>query len=83
MNHSILYVEPVYLIAETSDVPQLKRVIVAYDGRVAMEPTLDQALAAVFGVTLPQAAAVRDAGESDEGAEPAVAGDVSAAPARR
>jgi len=56
INHAILYVEPVYLIAEMNDVPQLKRVIVAYGGRVAMEPTLDEALAAVFGVSPPGAA---------------------------
>lgn len=49
IDHSILYVEPVYLIAETNDLPQLKRVIVAHGSTVAMEPTLDEALAAVFG----------------------------------
>lgn len=53
VNHSILYVEPVYLIAEINDLPQLKRVIVAYGGKVAMEPTLEQALSAVFGEASP------------------------------
>jgi uncharacterized membrane protein (UPF0182 family) len=46
---SILYVEPVYLRAERGELPELKRVIVSYANRLAMEPTLDAALAAVFG----------------------------------
>ncbi len=46
---SFLYVEPVYLIAEDVNIPQLIRVIVAYGNKVAMQPTLDEALKAVFG----------------------------------
>ena len=49
IDHSLLYVEPVYLVAEQNELPQLKRVIVAHEGRVAMEPTLEGALAALFG----------------------------------
>ena len=49
LNHSLLYVEPVYLIAESNDVPQLKRVIVAHGDRVAMERSLDEALRVVLG----------------------------------
>jgi uncharacterized protein len=44
-----LYVEPVYLLAEDSDISQLKRIIVSDGRRLAMEPTLEQALAAVVG----------------------------------
>jgi uncharacterized membrane protein (UPF0182 family) len=55
LDHSFIYVEPVYLIAEGNNIPQLRRVIVAYNERVAMEPTLEQAVAAVFG---PPAAAL-------------------------
>lgn len=46
---SFLYVEPVFLIAEGVDIPQLQRVIVTAGERVVMEPTLDQALEALFG----------------------------------
>jgi uncharacterized membrane protein (UPF0182 family) len=46
--NSLLYVEPLYLQAETSQLPELKRVIVAYESRIAMEPTLDAALRRVF-----------------------------------
>ena len=45
---SFLYVVPLYLLAEGTNLPQLKRVIVASDNRVAMEPTLDEALTALF-----------------------------------
>jgi hypothetical protein len=48
---SLLYVEPVYLRAEQGALPELKRVIVAYDKSVVMDETLDLALAAVFGGT--------------------------------
>lgn len=57
IRHGILYIEPVYLIAEVNDVPQLKRVIVAHDGRVAMAPTLDAALSELFDETPASAAA--------------------------
>jgi hypothetical protein len=50
---SMLYVEPVYLVAtEKNAVPQLQRVIVAYGEQIVMEPTLDAALQRLFGVDL-------------------------------
>jgi len=45
---SLVYVEPLYLRSEQGQIPELKRVIVAYRDRLAMEPTLAAALAAVF-----------------------------------
>ena len=45
---SIVYVEPLYLRSEQGQIPELKRVIVAYGDRVAMEHTLEEALAKVF-----------------------------------
>ena len=50
MNGSILYVEPIYLQAEQSQLPELARVVVAYGENVVMERTLEEALAAVFGL---------------------------------
>ena len=48
--NSVLYVEPLYLAAETGGgLPQLKRVIVAYSDHVVMEATLDAALSKIFG----------------------------------
>jgi uncharacterized membrane protein (UPF0182 family) len=49
IERSILYVEPIYLRAEKGQLPELKRVIVAYNDRVVMEPTLTQAITTVFG----------------------------------
>jgi uncharacterized protein len=48
IEHSILYVSPLYLRAETGQLPELKRVIAAYGDRVTMEETLPRALAALF-----------------------------------
>ncbi|MGF1539157.1 MAG: UPF0182 family protein [Pleurocapsa sp.] len=49
INGSILYVEPVYLRAEQGELPELTRVIVAYDKQIAMTPSLEESLAAVLG----------------------------------
>lgn len=49
VNNSILYVEPLYLQAQTSVMPELKRIIAAYDNKVVMEESLDKALVALFG----------------------------------
>jgi uncharacterized protein len=46
---SILYVESLYLAAENGQLPELKRVIVAYGNNIAMEETLDLALQKIFG----------------------------------
>jgi len=49
MDNTILYVEPLYLQAETSQLPELRRVIVVYGNRIAMEETLAAGLARVMG----------------------------------
>jgi uncharacterized membrane protein (UPF0182 family) len=49
IEESLIYVQPLYLRAEGGRIPELKRVIVAYQNRVLMEETLDQALARLFG----------------------------------
>lgn len=46
---TVLYVEPVYIIASGNDLPELKRVIVATRDSIAMRPTLHEALAAIIG----------------------------------
>jgi len=51
INNSILYIEPLYLQAQTSQMPELKRIIAVYGNKVVMEETLDKALAAIFGGT--------------------------------
>lgn len=49
IEQSLLYVEPIYLRAEQGELPELKRVIVAYNNQVVMRETLDQSLEAIFG----------------------------------
>ncbi len=46
---SLLYVQPLYLRAQGGKIPELKRVIVAYEARVVMEETLDAGLRVLFG----------------------------------
>jgi uncharacterized membrane protein (UPF0182 family) len=55
IENSFLYVVPLYLRAEGTNFPQLKRVIAVASDKVVMEPTLDEALAALFGTQQPQA----------------------------
>src|SRR5712671_5285026 len=53
IENSILYVTPLYLRAETGQLPELKRVIAAYGDHVVMEETLAGALAALFKDSAP------------------------------
>ena len=45
---SILYIEPLYLKAESSEMPELKRVIVSFADKVVMESDLNTALEKIF-----------------------------------
>jgi uncharacterized membrane protein (UPF0182 family) len=49
IERSILYVESLYLAAEKGQLPELKRVIVAFGNAIAMEENLDLALQRIFG----------------------------------
>jgi uncharacterized membrane protein (UPF0182 family) len=49
IGRSVLYVEPLYLQAQQSQLPELRRVIAAYGPRIVMEPTLEAAMAALVG----------------------------------
>jgi uncharacterized membrane protein (UPF0182 family) len=49
IENSLIYVQPLYLRAENGKIPELKRVIVAYENRIAMDETLDAALSQIFG----------------------------------
>jgi uncharacterized protein len=46
---SLIYVQPLYLRAQGGRIPELKRVIVAHESRVAMEETLEAGLRRLFG----------------------------------
>ncbi len=48
---SLLYVQPIYLAADTAagGIPQFKRVVASYDSRIEIGETLDQVLFQLFG----------------------------------
>jgi uncharacterized protein len=80
IEESLVYVQPLYLQAEGGRIPELKRVIVAYQNQIVMEETLDAAIDRLFpgsrarpqppSSTAPQAAAPT---EPASGAAPDVA----------
>ena len=49
---SILYVRPLYVVAQSPPVPELQQVIAVLGERVVMCPSLDEALRGLFGLTL-------------------------------
>ena len=48
IEESLIYIRPLYLKATGSSIPELKRVIVAYQNQIVMEETLDGALNRIF-----------------------------------
>jgi len=54
IEESLLYVRPLYLKADAGKIPELKRVIVAYENKIAMEETLEEGLAKLFGTSIGQ-----------------------------
>jgi len=53
MEESLIYVQPLYLRAQGGQIPELKRVVVAHESRVAMDETLEAALERLFGEGAP------------------------------
>ena len=49
IENSFLYVEPVFLLADGVEIPQLQRVIVAIGDYIAMQPTIQEAIYEIFG----------------------------------
>ena len=57
IEQSLIYIQPLYLAAaEQGALPELRRVIVGYGNQIAMEPTLEQSLARIFGLRAPPTA---------------------------
>ncbi len=76
IEESLLYIRPLYLRAAGGRIPELKRVIVAYQNQIVMEATLDEALARLFpkgGQPAATAAAAAVAAPAAAGAKPATA----------
>lgn len=49
IENSFMYVEPVFLLADRDDIPQLQRVIVAVGDAISMQPTIQAAMVDLFG----------------------------------
>ena len=49
IENSILYIEPIYIEAEDTQIPEMRRVIVSHGDRLVMAPSLDQGLIQLFG----------------------------------
>jgi hypothetical protein len=67
IEEALLYVQPMYLQAEGGMIPELKRVVVAYQNQVVMRETLDAALSDMFGGAVGRGAS---AGAADSVAAP-------------
>jgi uncharacterized membrane protein (UPF0182 family) len=48
IEESLIYIRPLYLRAANGKIPELKRVIVAYQNQIVMEATLDESLGRLF-----------------------------------
>ncbi len=70
MEQSLLYVEPLYLQAESGQIPELKRVILASGEKVVMAETLAEGLVSLFGT---EAAGAVAAGGARSAPRPVVA----------
>jgi len=53
MENALMYVEPLFLQAERSHLPELKRVIAATGPRIVMEESLETAMARLLGAAPP------------------------------
>jgi uncharacterized membrane protein (UPF0182 family) len=55
IEEALLYIRPLYLRAESGKIPELKRVIVAYENKIAMEESLEESIDKIFKGELPPA----------------------------
>jgi uncharacterized membrane protein (UPF0182 family) len=54
IEEALIYVRPLYIRSESGKIPELKRVVVAYENQIAMEETLEAALAKIFRGSIPE-----------------------------
>jgi uncharacterized membrane protein (UPF0182 family) len=77
IGRSNLYVEPVFLQSQTSQLPELRRVVVANGNQIAMEATFGESLAVIFGQqppTTPEVTLPPEGTPPAEGGQPGVEG---------
>jgi len=74
---SILYIEPLYLQAEQTELPELKRVIASYGSKVVMGNDLNSALEAIFGESEEQPQAAGGSSAEDASKTPSTIKDLA------
>jgi uncharacterized membrane protein (UPF0182 family) len=60
IEEGLVYVRPLYIRSESGKIPELKRVIVAYENKIAMEETLEESIAKIFSGPVPAAEATTE-----------------------
>jgi uncharacterized protein len=65
---SLLYVQPLFLRAQQSQIPELRKVVLVLGDEVVMEDTLAESLASLFGAAAPGVAAIEGAPDVGIGA---------------
>ncbi len=73
IDNSLLYVMPLYLRAQSGQLPELKRVIAVYGGKVVMEETLVGALTSLFKLPPDVAQQAQAESQVPEAAQPSTA----------
>jgi len=64
LRESIVYIQPLYLQAEETAIPQLTRVLVVYADKIEMAPDLEAALLGVFGEQPPEETTATPGGQA-------------------
>lgn len=78
VNGTLMYMEPIFLAAESDAIPELRRFIVSDGRRVAMQSTLDATVAALASMMTPEGG--DDAQSQDLGSLELLASDTSSWP---
>ncbi len=67
IENSILYVEPIYIASNNqSALPELKQVVVAYEEKIVMKSSLEEALHTLFGEAVSEDDTDSEQGQQDE-----------------
>jgi uncharacterized membrane protein (UPF0182 family) len=82
IEESLIYIRPLYLRASGGRIPELKRVIVAHQNQIAMEETLEAALARLFPSGRKEPAATTPATSAAPATSTQAAGDLADLAAR-
>ena len=78
IEESLIYVRPLYLRAQGGRIPELNRVVAAYEDRIVMAETLDEALSGLFGTSAQPREPVTEGEGAREPAAPAGSPDTAA-----